>query len=213
MHEHEESRAEAAETGTAEAKAEEPPAAARPGRRVTRRAAAESGRQHTQAPPPQRQTRRTAAAQAAAAIAADAGTEAKIATAADDTVAETTAAAPPADAEDTLHSTGEDQPAEEELAEDQSATPAETAIEPTRKRRGKQEMAGSQLQDTDAIMVEDEDMALGDAEHGFTAGLGLQRAAQASRRSAEDASATPTQSKQPAAGPPRTTRRMAAAER
>ena len=213
---HEESRAEteAAESGAAEAEADGPAVTARPGRRVTRRAAAESGRQPTQAPPPQRQTRRAAAARAAEAIAADAGTKGKTATAAYDAVAEDGAAAPLAEVDDALHSSDEDQPAAEERAEDASTVPApaETAAKPTRKRRGKQEKAGPQ-QDTDEIATEDEEMALGDAEQGLAGSLRLQQADLGSEHSAEDASTTPAQSKQPAAAPPRTTRRMAAAQR
>ena len=69
------------------------------------------------------------------------------------------------------------------------------------------------MQDTDAVVTEDKEMALEDAEQGLIGSLRKQQTDPASGHSAEDASATPTQSKQPAAAPPRTTRRMAAAER
>ena len=186
------------------------PQTAHPVRQTTRRTA-KSGTETMQPAEPARQTRRAAAVKAAAAIAADAGGEDRAAKA--KAVTPTKNAAPAAS--DTAPSDQADKhPAAEQgdrkpLTEDD--TQEEEEPEPPQASKARQAKGSSGQQ------VSEKQPAAGDADAGadqeHQPSPGPAWAQRAGRRAAKSIAATPAQRKQASASAPRTTRRMAAAER
>lgn len=184
------------------------PQTANPVRRTTRRTA-KSGTEAVQPAEPARQTRRAAAIKAAAAIAAEADGEGP--------AGEAKAFAPTKDAAPVALDTAPGNKAQEHMAAEQGGQKAlteedaqEEEQEPhqaSRARKAKSS-SGQQVSGKQAAAGDADADAVAEQEHQPSPGP-----ARAGRRAAKIVAATPAQRKRPTASAPRTTRRMAAAER